>query len=689
MAVDLCPWLGSEQDRTVRHAEVAEEQVCYAQRPPAEVDLAHQSRYCLIEQHRTCTYYREPGLGLAALTPVSSDKVEDEVDSPPRRFPVLQAFFWIATLVVAAVLLYAFGSTILGATTPSVPAAVSAVSPSPTATASPTATPLPTAMASPTFGFLEPTATATPYPGGAVYSLEPEAGAVGWVASNEAWGNHLGDSFLYAGVFDGVTYHGIFQFDLSAVPRGASIHSAVLEITGLDDRRLGTSGVWEVRILAREADADWSRQTYQAVHNAAIQWTLPPALSVDNLVVGESNAFALSGEQLRDLEQRLLNEHYTVSFRTDGPLAGENSLYAWDTGYGPASQGRLPRLLLNVGPPPQTPIPTGSPPPTDTPTPSVTPTPTDTPEWFVIASTPTPENVVTAAAIAVRETAWATSTGTATATPEFVATPTPLYIVVTNTPTPENVVTAVYQRAVSTAFVILTGTPTPPPQPLITATSMPLPTATPAVIWLDMNPVTPTPTTTPMPTLPPPPPVLEGKILFLSDRTGKEEVYVLDPAEGRLGLVTARWPYDQARQAEFMSPDGRSFAYVQNDSRGVPQIYIYSREYAVSRQVSFNTGMSYDPAWSPRGGQLAFVSTENRNDDIYVMDIDGQGQVRLTFNNWEWDKHPSWSPDGTRIVFWSNQGSGRKQLWIMNADGTGQRQLLHSPYNDWDPIWVK
>jgi len=42
-------------------------------------------------------------------------------------------------------------------------------------------------------------------------------------------------------VFDGVIYHGAMQFELSAVPRGATIHAAVLEVTGLDDRRLPAS----------------------------------------------------------------------------------------------------------------------------------------------------------------------------------------------------------------------------------------------------------------------------------------------------------------------------------------------------------------------------------------------------------------------------------------------------------------
>ena len=701
MIADLCPWLGTEEDRTVRHAEAVEAHVCYAQKPPADVEMAHQGLYCLNEQHRACIHYREPPPPPRPPAPVALDEVEDEVGPAPRRFGGLSAVLWVAAILAAAAVLYVYGSALLTPSAPPPSIAAAEANPSPTALATASATPTALRAAAPTFAFAEPTGTPTPYPGGAVYRLSPAAGAAGWVANDESRGNHLGDSYLYTGVFDGVSYHGAFQFDLSAVPRGATIHAAVLEITGLDDRRLPAaarqggaaqaagSGAWEVRVLAREADAEWSRHTYQDIHNAVVQWTLPPALAPADLAEGESHVFALSREQTGDLEARLMEEHYTVSFRLDGPLAGENSLFAWDSGQGSASEGPGPRLLLNVGAPPKTPIPSGSPPPTDTPTPSVTPTPTDTPEWFVVTSTPTPENAMTAAAVALRATLWATTTGTPTPLPEYVATATPRYVVVTRTPTPGNYATAVYVRRLATANVILTGTPTPTPHNLATATFTPRPTRTPVYIWLDELLGTPTATLTPTPTTPPLPASLRGKILFLSDRSGRAEVYLLDPESGRVAVLTARWPYDVALQGGNVSSDGQERAYVQTDGRGVPQVFVHSGYYGGCWQVTFTTDMSYDPVWSPVADRLAFVSTEPGNDEIYTINADGSDLQRLTFNQWEWDKHPTWSPDGRLIVFWSNQGSGRRQLWVVNADGTDRRLLLDSPFNDWDPVWVK
>jgi TolB protein len=61
----------------------------------------------------------------------------------------------------------------------------------------------------------------------------------------------------------------------------------------------------------------------------------------------------------------------------------------------------------------------------------------------------------------------------------------------------------------------------------------------------------------------------------------------------------------------------------------------------------------------------------------------------LTMNTWEWDKHPSWSPDGTQIVFYSNREGGHKQIWIMDADGSNQRNLSHDEFENWDPVWIR
>ena len=84
------------------------------------------------------------------------------------------------------------------------------------------------------------------------------------------------------------------------------------------------------------------------------------------------------------------------------------------------------------------------------------------------------------------------------------------------------------------------------------------------------------------------------------------------------------------------------------------------------------------PAWSPDGGRIVFESYRhgNGNGELYVMNANGSGQTRLT-NSAGDDGLPAWSPDGTSISFVSNR-SGRYRIWVMNADGSNPQPLLQS-----------
>src|SRR6266852_4745158 len=85
-------------------------------------------------------------------------------------------------------------------------------------------------------------------------------------------------------------------------------------------------------------------------------------------------------------------------------------------------------------------------------------------------------------------------------------------------------------------------------------------------------------------------------------------------------------------------------------------------------------------------GKIAFVSVRDGNQEIYVMDANGSGQTRLTFSA-AVDTHPSWSPDGSKIAFTSFRDA-RYQLYVMNADGTDQHRVTNDL--DWDafPSWT-
>ena len=84
-------------------------------------------------------------------------------------------------------------------------------------------------------------------------------------------------------------------------------------------------------------------------------------------------------------------------------------------------------------------------------------------------------------------------------------------------------------------------------------------------------------------------------------------------------------------------------------------------------------------------GKIAFGSSRTGTEQIFVMNADGTGQTRLSNNAFN-DGVPSWSPDGTKIAFHSLR-TGNVQIFVMNADGTGQTNLSNNAFFNASPNW--
>ena len=75
-------------------------------------------------------------------------------------------------------------------------------------------------------------------------------------------------------------------------------------------------------------------------------------------------------------------------------------------------------------------------------------------------------------------------------------------------------------------------------------------------------------------------------------------------------------------------------------------------------------------AFPGANGKIAFTSTRDGHNQVYVMNPDGTGQTNLSNNSFD-DSVPAWSPDGTKIAFVSTR-DGNEEVYVMNADGSGQ-----------------
>jgi len=247
-------------------------------------------------------------------------------------------------------------------------------------------------------------------------------------------------------------------------------------------------------------------------------------------------------------------------------------------------------------------------------------------------------------------------------------------------------------RALTVALA-LTPTPTPTPEP------------------------TPTPTPDPfkefLGTLPPQPSPIEdypGWIVFQSDRPNGSRygLWVMSPdGSQQLPVNDPEGRYEFLKKQALWTTDNMRRIWVEDDGSGV-SVAIYMWRYDIPVhwldarvELLNNSGINYQPALSPDNNAIVFTSQRNDGplgtnygDEIFVIyfsDFNSSGYVtahRLTKNDWEWDKHPTFSPDGKTIAFWSNRETGRAQIWAMNTDGSNPRNLSDNEWNDWDPVYI-
>ncbi|HKP71847.1 MAG TPA: hypothetical protein VJT82_02850, partial [Pyrinomonadaceae bacterium] len=114
------------------------------------------------------------------------------------------------------------------------------------------------------------------------------------------------------------------------------------------------------------------------------------------------------------------------------------------------------------------------------------------------------------------------------------------------------------------------------------------------------------------------------------------------------------------------------------------------QEYAATPVGTGNNSGRWGTWWAKvvppsANGKIAFVSSRDGNQEVYVMNSDGSNQTNIT-NNGTYDSDPSWSPDGQKIAFTSDR-DGQYHIYVMNADGTGVTQLTSGIDVDQEPSW--
>jgi Tol biopolymer transport system component len=181
-------------------------------------------------------------------------------------------------------------------------------------------------------------------------------------------------------------------------------------------------------------------------------------------------------------------------------------------------------------------------------------------------------------------------------------------------------------------------------------------------------------------------------------------LYVMNPdASGKRRLARHFWVSNLAFGYPVWSPDRRKLVFAAHLSRSTApcasycgkEIFVINADGSGLRRLTRNTVADSEPTWSPDGQKIAWTGGgQGTGEDVFVMNADGSDQRNLT-SKLGYQGEPRWSPDGRAILFTAVQpvqplrgAAPYRDVYVMNADGSGQRKLTHTrEAGEFSPAW--
>ncbi|MGI6657512.1 MAG: Tol-Pal system beta propeller repeat protein TolB [Desulfobulbus sp.] len=175
----------------------------------------------------------------------------------------------------------------------------------------------------------------------------------------------------------------------------------------------------------------------------------------------------------------------------------------------------------------------------------------------------------------------------------------------------------------------------------------------------------------------------DGNFLAYSTyHRGNQDLYITDLRQQKTTVALSR--RKGLNMAPAFSPDGQTMVVTLSQA-GNPDLYRMDRRGRILQQLTSRAGINVSPSFSPDGRYIAFVSDRSGKPNVYVMDSNGGQAKRLTFQCPE-NSEPTWSPKGDEIAF-TGLAAGGYQLYVMDRNGGNVRQLT-SGGNYESPTWA-
>jgi eukaryotic-like serine/threonine-protein kinase len=185
----------------------------------------------------------------------------------------------------------------------------------------------------------------------------------------------------------------------------------------------------------------------------------------------------------------------------------------------------------------------------------------------------------------------------------------------------------------------------------------------------------------------------DGRYLyFASDRSGVINLWRVSIDEGSGQVLGKPEPVTTAGPPGMLlslSRDGRHIVYASDETTTILEKVMFepARGTIAGPAVTITQTAGIVPALdASRDGRWLVYQTLVPQEDLFFVHPDGTGLRRLTQDGFK-DRLPRWSPDGTRIAFYSNRG-GRYEIWTVHADGSQIERVAVIPGRKArHPIW--
>ena len=171
-----------------------------------------------------------------------------------------------------------------------------------------------------------------------------------------------------------------------------------------------------------------------------------------------------------------------------------------------------------------------------------------------------------------------------------------------------------------------------------------------------------------------------GKLAYTGYHSGYADIYLIELASGARQRIVK---YPGTNSGAAFSPDGRRIACTISKD-GNPELYVVSARGGGAKRLTRSRGAEASPTWGPEGREIIFTSDDRGSPQLFRVSASG-GRPRLLSTGYTYCTEPSWSPDGSKVAFNTRSG-GSFKIAVLDLRRGGAR-LLQTSGNCENPVW--